>query len=185
MGKDKGSIVLNEKPLILHVLDTLNHQINELYIVVNDSKRQDQYQTIINHTQYTYKITYLTDEEKNIGPISAIKTGLKNIKNTHALILPCDAPHIQKQFINNIYQEQKNNTNYDAIIPYTPQTNKTQQLHAIYSKKTIPIIEKQIKNNNYKIKQIFTKIKTKYIEEKKLDPTLKSYKNLNKPEDLI
>ena len=33
MGRDKGSMIIQDKPMIKHVLSTLNHQINEAIIV--------------------------------------------------------------------------------------------------------------------------------------------------------
>ena len=35
MGHDKGSMIIQDKPMIKHILSTLNHQINEAIIVLN------------------------------------------------------------------------------------------------------------------------------------------------------
>ena len=40
MGKDKGSMKINDKPMIIHVLDSLNNQIDEAVIVLNDEKTE-------------------------------------------------------------------------------------------------------------------------------------------------
>ena len=32
MGQDKGSMIIQDKPMIKHILSTLNHQINEVVI---------------------------------------------------------------------------------------------------------------------------------------------------------
>ena len=39
MGRDKGSLIINDKPMIKHILSTLNHNINEVVIVLNDATR--------------------------------------------------------------------------------------------------------------------------------------------------
>nr|WP_295607138.1 NTP transferase domain-containing protein [uncultured Methanobrevibacter sp.] len=37
MGQDKGSMIIQEKPMILHILERLNYKINDAVIVLNDS----------------------------------------------------------------------------------------------------------------------------------------------------
>ena len=39
MGQDKGSMIIQDKPMIKHILSTLNHHINEVIIVLNDQDR--------------------------------------------------------------------------------------------------------------------------------------------------
>ena len=41
MGQDKGSMIIQKKPMIKHILSTLNHEINEAVIVLNDKNRID------------------------------------------------------------------------------------------------------------------------------------------------
>ena len=36
MGQDKGSMIIQEKPMILHILERLNYKINDATIVLND-----------------------------------------------------------------------------------------------------------------------------------------------------
>ena len=38
MGQDKGSMIIQEKPMILHILERLNYKINDAVIVLNDSE---------------------------------------------------------------------------------------------------------------------------------------------------
>ena len=37
MGQDKGSMIIQEKPMILHILERLNYKINDATIVLNDT----------------------------------------------------------------------------------------------------------------------------------------------------
>ena len=36
MGQDKGSMFIQGKPMIKHILSTLNHEMNEVIVVLND-----------------------------------------------------------------------------------------------------------------------------------------------------
>ena len=38
MGQDKGSMIIQEKPMILHILERLNYKINDATIVLNDAR---------------------------------------------------------------------------------------------------------------------------------------------------
>ena len=38
MGQDKGSMIIQEKPMILHILERLNYKINDATIVLSGSK---------------------------------------------------------------------------------------------------------------------------------------------------
>ena len=47
MGQDKGSMIIHDKPMINHILSTLNNEINEVIIVLNNKDRIDKYKNFI------------------------------------------------------------------------------------------------------------------------------------------
>ena len=47
MGRDKGSMIIQDKPMINHILSTLNNEINEVIIVLNNKDRIDKYKNFI------------------------------------------------------------------------------------------------------------------------------------------
>ena len=46
MGQDKGSMIIHNKPMIKHILSTLNHEINEAIIGIIENKLNKNYQII-------------------------------------------------------------------------------------------------------------------------------------------
>ena len=185
MGQDKGSMLINDKPMIKHILSTLNHQINEAIIVLNDEKRISKYREFINSSEYTYTIKFCEDKIKNKGPMPGIMTGLDNIENDYALILPCDSPYVSKKYIEAIFNEIE--TEYQAIVPYHDINNKlktSEPLHSIYNKNIIPEIERLVGEDTLHIKGLIEKINTKFvlIDNKKIEK--KEFRNLNRPEDV-
>jgi len=148
MGQDKGSMIIQDKPMLLHILEKLNHKINDVVVVLNNDERIAIYKNLLNsycpgniEDNFDYTLEFAEDEIKNKGPISGIMTGLKNIKTNYALVLPCDSPFISIDFIdtmfdllndkNNEYSTIKDNIenenktdNLDAIIPYHKKANK-------------------------------------------------------------
>jgi len=185
MGQDKGSMIIQNKPMIKHVLSTLNHHINEVIIVLNDSSRIGRYQEFINPKDYDYTLTFVEDRIKNKGPMPGILTGLGEINGNYALILPCDSPYVSSDYINTIFKEI--DTDYQAIVPFHDESNKlktSEPLHSIYNKSIIPEIEKLISDDILHIKGLIEKIDTKFvlIDNKKIEK--KEFRNLNRPEDV-
>ena len=66
MGQDKGSMIIQDKPMINHVLSTLNNEINEVIIVLNNKDRIDKYKNFIKKEDYNFTVTFVEDEIKNI-----------------------------------------------------------------------------------------------------------------------
>ena len=185
MGRDKGSMIIQDKPMIKHVLSTLNHIIDDVIIVLNDKERIDKYMEFINPQEYTYAITFCEDEIKNKGPMPGIMTGLENIQSDYALVLPCDSPYVSKDYIRTIFSEIDGD--YQAIVPYHEEDAKlktSEPLHSIYNKNIIPEIEKLVSEDVLHIKGLIEKIDAKFvlIDNKKIEK--KEFRNLNRPEDV-
>ena len=185
MGQDKGSMIIQNKPMINHILSTLNNEINEAIIVLNNQERIDKYAEIINIDEYTYPIKFVEDKIKNKGPLPGIMTGLENITGQYSLVLPCDSPYVTKNYINAIFNEI--NEKYQAIVPYHDSENKlktSEPLHSIYNKNVISEIEYLIKKDSLHIKGLIEKIETKFvlIDNKKI--LKKEFRNLNRPSDI-
>ena len=133
MGQDKGSMIIQEKPMILHILERLNYKINDAVIVLNDAQRIADYQSLLNQycegdieSNFDFSLEFVEDEIKEKGPISGIMTGLKNIKADYALVLPCDSPFISEDNIDAMFKllEENLESNIDAIIPFHIKSNK-------------------------------------------------------------
>lgn len=185
MGQDKGSMIIQDKPMIKHILSTLNHHIDEAIIVLNDKSRVDRYSEFINSNDYSYQITFLEDKIKNKGPLTGIMTGLGKINSNYALVLPCDSPYVSEKYIETIFSQI--DVNYQAIVPYHDETNRlktSEPLHSIYKKEIIADIEKLVNDDILHIKGLIEKIDTKFvlIDNKKIEK--KEFRNLNRPEDI-
>ena len=185
MGRDKGSMIIQDKPMIKHILSTLNHNIDEVIIVLNDRTRIDKYNEFINSAEYDYPITFVEDKIKNRGPMPGIMSGLENISGNYSLVLPCDSPYVTQKYLKAIFNEIEEG--YQAIVPYHDSENKlktSEPLHSIYNKNTISTMEELISKDILHIKGLIEKIDTKFvlIDNKKIEK--KEFRNLNRPEDI-
>ncbi|MEE3490233.1 MAG: molybdenum cofactor guanylyltransferase [Methanobrevibacter sp.] len=185
MGQDKGSMIIQNKPMIKHILTTLNHQISEAIIVLNNPERIAKYSKFIDPSDYTYTIRFVEDKIKDKGPMPGILTGLTQITGKYSLVLPCDSPYVSASYISTIFNEI--DESFDAVVPYHDSENKlktSEPLHSIYSKNIIPEIEGLISQDILHIKGLIEKIDTKFvlIDNKKIEK--KEFRNLNRPEDI-
>lgn len=185
MGRDKGSMIINNQPMIKHILSTLNHEINEAVIVLNDMDRIDRYKEFIDTDDYNYTIKFVEDKIKNKGPLPGIMTGLENINSDYSLILPCDSPFVTKEYIKTIFSEI--DYKYKAIVPYHDENNKiktSEPLHSVYSKHVNPIIKELISEDILHIKGLIEKIDTKFILIDNNKIKKEEFRNLNRPTDI-
>lgn len=185
MGQDKGSMIIQDKPMIKHILSTLNHEINEVIVVLNDEKRIAKYKQFINPDDYGYTVKFVEDTVKNKGPLPGLMTGLENINSQFALVLPCDSPYVTKEYVNTIFNEI--NADCQAVVPYHDDENKlktSEPLHSIYNKNIVPEIEDLISKDILHIKGLIKKIDAKFvlIDNKKI--LKKEFRNLNRPSDI-
>ena len=82
-GVDKGLVLLQNKPLIQHVIARFKPQVDEVFI--NANREIKQYEA--------FGLPVLKDEnEEFIGPLAGFKLGLQHAKHDYVLTVPCDSP---------------------------------------------------------------------------------------------
>lgn len=181
MGQDKGLMLFNDKPLILHVLETASEVADEIIMVLRDSEQLREYKSMLKEYNFSKKnLIICIDPIKDQGPLMGIYSGLKNTGSNRALVVPCDSPFISKNFIENIFNIVEDK--FDAIVPKWSD-GRIEPLHAIYNKNIVSKIENII-NDKRDVKSLLNILKVKYIEVHTLDTSTRSFWNLNNPDDL-
>lgn len=116
----------------------------------------------------------VSDSFKEIGPIGGIYSALNKSSFSHALIVACDMPFLNKDILNYL-------GNYDfkedALIPIV--NGKIEPLCGIYKKSSVKIIESMIKDKDYKLMNLLKNLNTKYLDIKDND----NFLNINNPEE--
>ncbi len=184
MGQDKGAMIFNNEPMIITVLKNVLDYVDDLVLVLRNQEQLELYSNILkeylDHSSSPFKL--VVDDIQNQGPLMGIKVGLDNIENDYSLILPCDSPFVNTDFIINIFNKKENNV-CDAVIPCWDNGN-IEPLHAIYCKKSKDLIEDLLANGIHDVKSLILKLNVTFIKTNILDYSLNTYKNLNKPEDV-
>ena len=93
-GVDKGLILLQNKPLIQHVISRLQPQVDE--ILINANREIARYET--------FGLKVLQDENQDFaGPLAGILLGLKHAKHELVLSVPCDSPLLPLDLVGRLY----------------------------------------------------------------------------------
>jgi len=180
MGKDKGSLVLNGKPMLIHVLDIIKGIVDEIVLVLRDQEQIDKYKPILKDIDIPIKI--VTDETKDQGPLVGILTGLSYINSEYGQILPCDSPFISKLFVLKMY-EIAESKKFDAVVPIWDDGH-IEPLHSIYKKDVADIGKNLVKKERYNVKSLIDNLNVKYVDVEELDESTMSFRNLNTINDL-
>ncbi len=184
MGRDKGSMFLDGKPMILHVLEAIENIADEVIIVLRDEKQAEIYRKLLKSAGWDRKdlnLEICTDILKDRGPLGGILTGLTHTKSNKSLILPCDSPFIKESFVLRIFSFYERDL--DAVVPKWP-TGDLEPLHAIYKKNSTGKIKELLKNKLRNVKALIERSKVKFVDVELLDENGKSFQNINRVKDI-
>ncbi|MHA1916898.1 MAG: molybdenum cofactor guanylyltransferase, partial [Candidatus Ranarchaeia archaeon] len=124
---EKPFLKINEKTLLEIIINQVRDLTDNLLVIVKNDNQKTRIEQLKIHN-----IKIVTDLIKEIStPLIGIYTALNSTLTPYVLILPCDSPIIQIDFLKELISMIQN---YGAIIPKWP-NGWIEPLHAIYSKK--------------------------------------------------
>ncbi len=170
MGKDKSFALLENIPIIEHVIKKLETIFSKIVISTNN---------VDFYRKYNYPV--IKDIYRGKDSIGGIYSVLKNIDTEYAFIVACDMPFIEIEAINLLV---KNINDFHLVIPKIK--GKYQPLFAIYSKKCLHPLEKLIVSDRLKISFLVPEVKTKvlsHLDFKKVCNVDKNFFNINSEND--
>jgi len=185
--QDKALTVFKDKPLLLHVIENVTPVVDEIIICVNNEERRTKYSHLL-EKKYT-NTQIVVDEKTEInGPNTAILTGLKATKTNYCITIPCDMPFVKPQVTNYLFNLSEKE-NFDIVTPIWPNGILETLIMILQHSTGIEVIQTlcQLKHPRPSdIPRTATKtLLTSPLKTiKTLDPTLKSFININTPEDL-
>ncbi len=169
MGTDKGLIVHNSQPLVLHQLKVLKPFCEKRIISANSS----------DYAQFGVDV--VADVVPNIGPMGGIYSVLKSLETQWLLVLACDLPYISANavaFLLNHLDE-----SFEIVVP--SHNMGIEPLFALYHKQLLTKIESQIAEHCFSMNQLINSSKHKLVDFESFlidEPNL--FKNFNTPADI-
>jgi molybdopterin-guanine dinucleotide biosynthesis protein A len=170
MGTDKAFLEIDGKPLIEHILRVFLERFEQTIIV---TRNPDRYRGLY--------AAVATDALAISGPLTGIYTGLLHARTEHIFVAACDMPYLNSRLI--AYMEQQAGA-FDAVVPLI--NGLSEPLHAIYHRRILPVIQELLRNDERKVARVLERITVRYLSEAEIiqyDPQMRSFKNLNTPEE--
>ncbi len=178
MGAEKGLLEIEGEPFIVRISWGLMEHFQEVLAVFRDEDQMGMYADILDPS-----IRLLTDEVPGLGPLGGILTGLENISTRAALFVPCDSPLITGEFMVNmkaVFSEM--GSSCDVIVPENG--GRLEPLHAVYSRSLREDIRLLLSRNKRRVGELIESVNSCPVPAIRLDPSLESFRNFNRPEDL-
>jgi molybdopterin-guanine dinucleotide biosynthesis protein A len=172
-GTNKALIRVGEKSILDCIYAVFSDLFEEIILVTNDP---------IQYLEWDLNI--VTDLFPIRSSLTGIHTGLFYITTPYAFFAACDIPFLKKGLVQTMLNRIE--PGVDIVIPET--SKGFEPLCAVYSKKCLQIIERQLVKRELKIRKIFQKVRVKKVSETILrenDPDLISFYNINTHDDLL
>ncbi len=165
MGRDKATLQIAGETLINRILEQLDDLCSEVILAGKFSA----------DSLLSRKVRIVADERPDGGPLAGIVAGLKSSKYDLNLVLACDIPFLDQEFIKSLI---KGCNSYDIYVPRYRNGNY-EPLLAIYKKNVIPVAEDLLSQGLKKIDLLFSKCHCGFLDVNEL-PWLV---NINTPEE--
>ena len=170
MGQDKAWILLDGEPLIRRVANVLAQVADEVFIVANEPRYA------------SLGLRVVADRYPDGGALGGIATGVAAATHDTVLVAACDMPFLAPE-VWRVLLDHRDDA--DVVIPRV--AGEFETLHALYAKACVPAMERSLAAGKLRVISFFDEVRVQPIAEAELriaDPSLRSFTNVNTPEEL-
>ena len=171
MGSDKGLLRIGSRRLIDVVLEAIRPLFPETVVVANET------------TAYGgLGVPVVSDRVPDKGPLGGIHAALCSSRLPYTFCIACDMPLVNRAVVAHLCALAPGN---DAVVPeweagYEP-------LHAVYGQSCLSHVERMVREDRLRVDALFAAVRVRRVaadELRPLDPLLRSFMNVNTPDDL-
>lgn len=168
MGTDKGLLKFQGETLVARMLDVLNSVTDSIMIISANPEYEK------------FGVPVYADIHPDRGPLGGIHTGLFHSKTELNLVIGCDMPFIEKNFLEYLVSKFEENR---LLVPV--HGDKTEPLCAIYPRSALPKIESLLLEGELKMQKVVRTLGAKWLTLPKgiFDPS-QLFRNMNSREDM-
>lgn len=173
MGQEKPLIRDGAVSIVEKTIQKLGSLTDHVYLICNS----DNFHQYINFV--SDKISVVQDEIEDIGPLGGIHAGLTKMKGETSFFIAGDMPFIEPDLLERLKFAYQEDPEYDAVVCKTD--SGIEPLVAVYSKKILPFLIKNVEECRLSVMDLLKNVKTKYCS---FISESNQFISLNVPEDL-
>ncbi len=170
MGSPKALLLVDDTPLIVHIVATLQSLFAEVVVVAAPGQDLP-----------SMPVTLVRDEVAYQGPVGGICYGLTATREDVSFVTSCDSAFLSSHLISHLVSQI---SEHDVVVPHWQ--GRFQPLHAVYRRSVLPLLEEQLARGELRPIYLFDKVRTRRIDEDEVrvfDPEGLSFFNMNTPGD--
>lgn len=171
MGRDKAWLDLGDgRPIVQRVVDAMREVADEVFLVANDERFS------------SLGLRVVPDRFPEGGALGGITTGVGAAAHERVLIAACDMPLLVPDVFRLLVERSEG---YDVVMPKVGEDFEA--LHALYTRACLPAMERALGAGKMRIISFFDDVRLLTLGEdelRRVDPKLRSFTNVNTPEEL-
>jgi molybdopterin-guanine dinucleotide biosynthesis protein A len=171
-GVDKAGLDLAGRPLLEHVLAAVGPLASQTLIVANDDR-----------FDADPRLTVVRDPEPHAGVLPALLAALDVATSPLMLLVACDMPFVNRDVVRYLATLAPG---HDVVMPYVDSI--AQPMHAIYRVDPCrAAVRTALEAGRRRMIAFLDDVDTRAVDEaevRKLDPALRTFFNVNTPEEL-
>jgi molybdopterin-guanine dinucleotide biosynthesis protein A len=171
MGKDKAFLEVAGQRIIDRTVRLFQQIFPHVMVITNTP------------VEYVYLgVRIATDLLPGCGALGGLHTALFLAESSHVFIAACDMPMVSLKVVEYLTGR---GPRWDVVVPEID--GMLEPLHAVYSRRCLKPIEQILGHGGRKIVEFYPRVRVLRVPEEEvrvLDPQLRSFRNINTPEDL-
>ncbi|MDW5549925.1 molybdenum cofactor guanylyltransferase [Methanosarcina sp.] len=180
---EKALLEFEGKTILERLLESLFRVVDEVIISFRDKSQEENFRPVIEKFP-AREIRFCFDTLEDAGPLEGIRAGLLESRGEYSFVCAGDMPFVDSRVVDLLFEKA---SGYDAALPKW-EDGKFEPLHAVYSKKMIPEIEKAFEKGKRSVLTPVFEMKDVFFVEvseiRGIEPELRSFANINTTEDI-
>lgn len=172
MGFNKAEAEMHGESMLIRMIDKLKTVTPTIIVSVGSTR----YPNI--------PLTQVVDEYQECGPIGGIYSVLKASSSSFNLVVSCDIPLVSVTLLKYIV-DRAIKADSTITVPIDEE-GQIQMMCAVYRKDVLPILEQQINQRAFKMKDLLDLVSVEYVNISRKHPLYREYAfmNVNNPSNL-
>jgi molybdopterin-guanine dinucleotide biosynthesis protein A len=171
-GVDKAALDIDGRPVIERVIAALSSVAERLIAIVNDDR-----------FDADARLTVIRDPDPHAGVLPALQAALAATTTPLAVVVACDMPFLHAGLIAHLIDSARD---VDAVVPIVD--GRPEPMHAVYrAEPCSSAIGAALARDQRRMIAFLDDVRTLRVDEatlRQFDPDLRSFFNVNTPEDL-